>query len=336
MIRKTYFSLLLILVTLAACSPTAKSGASNAGLAAWIDAPLDETILPLAPYEIVAHASDPSEVASLEILINDVHLTSYNNPYPEDLLLTVTHEWRPIDPGIYEIKARSQNASGEWSNFAIVQVEVKEDFSPLVLAPIPTEILAFELTTCNPSLTAISNTTCRLGPSSYHLPATYLLEGESAPILGRNKDSSWWLTELPDLENPCWIADQTVTAVCIPEDLNFANSPPYISRVTKSNTEFYWGDHPQHTIAFQAQVGGESAVESLIIFYHLQGKTDWSSTAFTNTSGDIWEGTIQAHSIKNYRNVSSSILEYYLEATNINVLTSQTELMTDVKLKKVP
>ncbi len=338
MTRKILFSIMLILMLgiLGACNPDTEAGTSNARLAAWIDAPLNESVIPLTPYEIVAHASDPAEITALEIHVNGDLQFSFINPSPDDLLVTIQQEWTPPAPGEYEIKARSQNKSGSWSQFAVVHVKVEESFSPIGLELIPTETLSLELISCEPLLTAASNTTCRLGPSSYHLPAAYLLEGESAPILGRNQDTSWWLTELPDLQEPCWIADQTVTAVCIPEDINIADSPPYITRVSKSNTEFYWGDHAQKTITFQAHVGGESALNKLILIYHLQGKPDWSSTVLTNTSGDTWVGNLHAHSIKNYRDVTSSILEYYLEATSINGLTTQTELISDIKLNKVP
>ena len=294
MTRKTLFSTMLILILglLGACNPNTEGGTSNTSLVAWIDAPLNKSVIPLTPYEIVAHASDPAEITALEIYVNGDLQFSFINPSPDDLLVTIQQEWTPPAPGEYEIKARSQNKSGLWSQFAVVHVKVQESFSPIGLELIPTETLSLELTSCEPLLTAASNTTCRLGPSIYHLPAAYLLEGESALILGRNQDLSWWLTDLPDLQEPCWIADQTVTAVCIPEDMDIADSPPYITRVSKSNTEFYWGDHSQKTITFQAYAGGESALKKPDNYLSSPGKPRLVLSGFNK---HIWRHLDRKH-----------------------------------------
>jgi len=49
------------------CGPQASSAG---GPQAWIDAPLEGMQLPLAPYEIVAHADDPSGIAQFEFNVN--------------------------------------------------------------------------------------------------------------------------------------------------------------------------------------------------------------------------------------------------------------------------
>ena len=52
----------------------------NTGPQAWVDAPLDNTTLPLAPYEIVFHITDQQEVTQGELSINNQVVASLPNP----------------------------------------------------------------------------------------------------------------------------------------------------------------------------------------------------------------------------------------------------------------
>ena len=94
-----------------------------------------------------------------------------------------------------------------------------------------------ELISCEPEITASMNTTCRQGPTTFNEPVTYILEGESAPILGGNQDLSWWAVIPESQPEPCWVSVQTVEANCLPENLETLESPPYITRVFPSHDE---------------------------------------------------------------------------------------------------
>ncbi len=332
-ISPVLISLMLLTLT-AGCGPSqAQTGGSS--LQAWIDAPLTESVLPLEPYEIVAHASDPQEITQLEIQINGTELASLSNPDPGELLALFKQLWVPPGPGEYRIDVKAQNGAGEWSETASVVVRVEAQLQEAaVMEPKATETP--EPISCDPTVTAAENASCRTGPSSYHEPVGYLLAGESAPIGGRNQDWTWWSIQLPDQASPCWIADSTVTADCVPEDLAYLDSPPYITRIGKSSSEFYWGDNPNQTITIQALVGGESPLERLRVVYHVQGRDNWTSAVMLNTTGDSWEGTMGARNLKGYEKYDSAIVEYYLEATSQNGLITKSPMLADIKLKKMP
>jgi hypothetical protein len=53
--------------------------------------------------------------------------------------------------------------------------------------------------------TFTANTNCRRGASINHEVVTYLPEGITAPIVGRNEDSSWWLVQVPGSPIRCWV-----------------------------------------------------------------------------------------------------------------------------------
>ena len=82
--------------------------------AAWLDAPLNGSHIPLAPYEIVFHVTDPSTAALGELVINGSVEKLIVNP-ENSKLATMRHMWNPEEPGKYIIQVRGQNPAGEWS-----------------------------------------------------------------------------------------------------------------------------------------------------------------------------------------------------------------------------
>ena len=100
--------LLIILcgaLVLAGCNPPQSGPQEVADLGlggepqAWIDAPLNESRLPLARYEIVFHITDAHQVTAGELRINDRVVATMNNPDPADKLVTLTYLWDPEAPG---------------------------------------------------------------------------------------------------------------------------------------------------------------------------------------------------------------------------------------------
>jgi hypothetical protein len=272
----------------------------------------------------------------LEISVDGEVLDSIKNPNLDDLLLTGQLTWTPPSPGVYTIQARGQNGSGSWSSLARAKVTVQEDFQPLPdLELLPTETPTIELS-CEPEITALMNTTCRQGPNTYHEPITYILEGESAPILGGNQDLSWWAVLPESQSDPCWVSGGTVEVSCLPDEPEILDTPPYITRVFPSHDEFYWGDNPLRSVTIQAQCGGETPITAVRLFYHLAGKSDWYNTAMISAEGGIWQAQIQAHTFDGYNTIDSAVVEYYLQATNQAGLTSKSALFTDLILKEVP
>jgi hypothetical protein len=57
----------------------------------------------------------------------------------------------------------------------------------------------------SPSATFTANANCRRGASIDHEVATFLREGQTAPIVGRNEDGTWWLIQVPGSAMRCWV-----------------------------------------------------------------------------------------------------------------------------------
>ena len=61
-----------------------------------------------------------------------------------------------------------------------------------------------------PTVTAIKNANCRYGPSTAYDIADTLFEGQTALILGRNKENTWWQIKGPAFGTLCWVSNVTV------------------------------------------------------------------------------------------------------------------------------
>lgn len=199
----TFFTVLL-----AACAPTQKNpGAPQA----WIDAPLDGMLLPLAPYEIVAHASDPGGISQIEFSINGTAIGNVSGSGP---LFTAQQGWTPAAPGEYVIRARGMNTGGAWSQYAEVRVVVQgqtETATPEAAIQAATETPAAAATPSQPTLVLIKNANCRRGPGQVYEPLTSLLAGQTVPIEAQNEEGTWWLVRIPSGEL-CWVSGVTGNA----------------------------------------------------------------------------------------------------------------------------
>ena len=319
-------TLIFLVVLLSGCGPSGQEETDQGYIIgdsqpqAWIDAPLNESYLPLDPYEIVYHISGQEGIAQGELSINNQVIESLPNPDSSKKLATLKFLWNPTEPGTYLLSVRAQDTAGSWG----------PEFQSVVYIDGETA------TGCIPAAEVIMNATCRSGPTTYHLPVSYLQEGDNLSIMGTNLDQTWWAIQVPEQTQPCWISGQTISQICQPEEIAYLPSPPYITNITISHTEFYWGDNPQQKITIKSEIDGENPISSAYIIYRLQGKNQWYNTSLINTSGNLWEGTLNARTFKGYQDISSAILEYYLEATDEVGLSVQSLLLDDLKLKKVP
>lgn len=179
---------------------------------AWIDAPLDGMVLPLAAYNIVAHASDPTGISQIEISVNGSVIGTVAG---SGVLFNGTQTWTPSAPGEYLIRARGMNSGGEWSDYAeakiVVQGEAVSTPPPVTVAPASSPAPTYTPTPSVPTLVLIQNANCRRGPSQVYDVLTSLLTGQAVPIVGKNEDETWWLVRIPTGEL-CWISKVTGNA----------------------------------------------------------------------------------------------------------------------------
>ena len=342
------FGLIVLLLTLSACTLPNGGG----GPQAWLDRPLDNATLPLAPLTIQAHASDSDGIASFEFYVNDTLLSSVSST--SGRLGEASYEWRPSAPGIYSIKARATDLSGNVGLYATSLITITGEATPspdvMLLDETPTteaqpaentptllEISSAECTdglsvnveinishpdgiasyavfstwvsaetgeTFNapypqtiqkrvqltepvadtvdrdhqiglfvmiandpdpkyayimesnnrcpghyegepvlvpsdpiaPLVTAHTSANCRSGPSTAYGVITSLSEGQSAPIVGRNVNSSWWVIEPGSTDQVCWIAASTVDISGDISGVLVRSAPPLPSTTTPTPT----------------------------------------------------------------------------------------------------
>jgi hypothetical protein len=87
---------------------------ANPAPQAWVDASLNNSVLPLAPYEIVFHITDQQEVTQGELSINNQVVAALPNPQAGKKLATLKYAWNPSAPGEYLLSVRAQGSSGNW------------------------------------------------------------------------------------------------------------------------------------------------------------------------------------------------------------------------------
>ncbi len=214
-----YLSILISLIWLTACGLNLQY---HSVPQAWIDAPLDGMVLPLASYNIVAHASDPTGISQIEISVNGSVIGTVAG---SGVLFNGTQAWTPSAPGEYLIRARGMNSGGDWSDYAeakiVVQGEAVSTSPPVTVAPAlsptptytptPSPTPAYTPTPSVPTLVLIENANCRRGPGQIYDVLTSLLTGQTVPIVGKNEDGTWWQVRIPTGEL-CWISKVTGNA----------------------------------------------------------------------------------------------------------------------------
>lgn len=112
----------LMMLALSAC------GTPSGGPQVWLDRPLDNTTLPLAPLTIQAHASDEDGVAKFEFYANDKPLFTVDSEGKR--LGEAIVEWTPPEPGIFLISVQAVDGSGNRGALATSRVTVSGGPTP--------------------------------------------------------------------------------------------------------------------------------------------------------------------------------------------------------------
>ena len=224
---------LLILIVLWGCA-----GASQ-GPQAWIDYPLNNASLPLAPLSILAHASHTEGVASIEFFVNGDEINSVG--VGGSKLEDATVEWNPPQPGRYRLEVRGVDGAGDAGSHAAAVITVGESPQATTVTPSPVDTTTITVTptgtsdtptvtitatgtkptitntpqtpqpSYDPIVIADINANCRYGPSTMFEVYAYLLQGQQANITGRLVDNSWFLVIPPGKSSSCFIAASVVS-----------------------------------------------------------------------------------------------------------------------------
>ncbi|MFC2052985.1 Ig-like domain-containing protein [Chloroflexota bacterium] len=233
--KRAAFILTISCITLLVLSGCATS---SPGPQAWIDYPLNDTNMPLASLNIIAHASHADGVAGIEFSVDGVQIAavSVSGRRLEDAAL----EWSPPQAGKYTIEVRGVDSSGNSGAYATSVVIVGGEEPTFTTTATSEKILTTTITPTGtigtptatytptktqptitntpetpqppskPNATANINSNCRGGPSTAYQVLTNLLVGQQADIEGRLADNSWLLIVPPGHTSTCWISASVV------------------------------------------------------------------------------------------------------------------------------
>ena len=180
--KKRFLTLAFVFALLAACGP---QNAPAAGPQAWVDAPLNGSTIPLAPYQIIAHGAFASGISQFELTITGQGPQII--PAPADqagqTLVYINQMWTPPAPGVYLIQVRAAGPDGGYGPQAEAQVMVEGE------AVAPAEGACM--------WTAAVNVFVREGPgASLYAEITAVEAGAMFPVIGQSEDQFFWLIQL--------------------------------------------------------------------------------------------------------------------------------------------
>jgi hypothetical protein len=155
----------------------------------WIDAPLPASTIPLAPYQITAHAGFPSGISQFELTITGQGPEII--PAPADqagqTLVYINHTWTPPAPGTYLIQVRAAGPDGAYGQVVEAQVQVGD--VPVIETSIPA------VQAC--MWTAAVNIFVREGPGASIYPEITAVEsGIVLPVIGQSQDGQFWVVQV--------------------------------------------------------------------------------------------------------------------------------------------
>jgi hypothetical protein len=90
-----------------------------------------------------------------------------------------------------------------------------------------------------PSITAIKNANCRYGPGMLYEIADTLMQGQTALVVGRNEDNTWWQIEGPRFGTLCWVAHTIVEENGPVEGVPIGVAPPEPTLTLEPQTGCY-------------------------------------------------------------------------------------------------
>ena len=238
---------IILLGAVCACTPQY----TGPGPAVWIDQPLDNSQLPVAPVVITAHASDQDGVGRFEFYLNDKPLVKIAGD--GGILSSASTQWNPPGPGHYQVRVRGVDTKGNPGDFTTAAIQV--GVLPASKTPAPAATATAVLITNTPAAAAKSDTptpapqvvqttstpgeaqgitiqartnaNCRKGPATVYEIEDVLHQDESARIEGRNQDNSWvWIVSPSVSGGHCWVAIEVGTVAGNLNKAGVVSAPP--------------------------------------------------------------------------------------------------------------
>ncbi|MCJ7435240.1 MAG: SH3 domain-containing protein [Anaerolineales bacterium] len=214
---KRIIQLLCMGLLLSACNMPGQTGGE--ALSVMIVEPVNGTQLEVGQLVDVHSAiSYPDGEFTITLLVNGS--TSRSAAIANPMRVSDVYQpWTPEAPGEYTLQT-ILDWQGQTANSNIVTVIVLESISlpdipvkntPTQFSTPPTPTDTLMPATEEARVTADQNVNCRKGPSSAYNDVGALYQGETAPILGRNPDTTWYYVGLSGTK--CWVWSGAVTVI---------------------------------------------------------------------------------------------------------------------------
>ncbi|HEY7565502.1 MAG TPA: Ig-like domain-containing protein [Acidimicrobiia bacterium] len=142
--------------------------AATEGGQAWVDDPLDGTLVTSAPVAIVAHATDPAGVTLVRLSVDGQVVTE--TAASGATLVTVEFSWTPPGDGLFLLEVSGSSQAGVWGQPGAIVLEVLLDAGPTTTTTAPsrtTTTLRQTTTTGRPTTTTSPPTTSSTTSTTY-------------------------------------------------------------------------------------------------------------------------------------------------------------------------
>lgn len=221
---------LLLVIALSGCNLPFNAG-NETTQSINISHPTNGSTHPAGEWIIVrTEIAGSSGITSVQLMIN-------GQVFREDKLATALQQgsiqqpWQPTQEGQYTLQSRAIGVDGSSFESSPVSIQVGPGAEQPVLTEAPTLLPENTPTPeetpspAPPVATANQDSNCRFGPGPVYNVTGYLLTGKSAPIVGRNAESTWWVI-VTDNGARCWVWDNLVTVSGDTSGVPVVDAPP--------------------------------------------------------------------------------------------------------------
>ena len=233
-----------LVIFLTACDTPIQDGSGS--FSAQISKPVDGAHVPInTELEIQTQVSSPGVVTGVTLEVN-------GEPARDDLFTNRTFKsgvvlqpWTPEAPGTYTLQVILKDANGQVASNVVTIFVGEITPPPLTLidtqtdtptaqtgTPTATTIVTPTSTTTltpepdTPQATSNQNANCRKGPGSAYPVVWSFMEGQTAPIVGRNTNNTWIVVDRLDGNGQCWVWTDLVNIQGNISDLPVVPAPP--------------------------------------------------------------------------------------------------------------
>ncbi len=244
---------------------------------------------------VTVSGSDPGGVAGVEYSLDggntwlpySAPFTLAANGIPTPPPVAMAEDWGS-GPGRFLVLAvATDNAGNTLYPPAFRQIIIDPSQNPALPAPTASDAPA----ACQPTATARVNANVRWGPGLVYSIVAALAAGESAPIIGRNEDSSWWRLQMADnTNNEFWISNEVVEVTCLESGVPVVSTPiPPTRTPTPTATPTAtptWTPTPTITPTVTATPLPDRIPPTVSILYDPLRPDDQTVVTFTARAGD--------------------------------------------------